>query len=287
MFHERFPAARDRNKKIASGDTTRQIAMSSILNQVQVNIPFTMLVDTYLERFLTERINPEIGVVADALDRFTPLDVKRVADQLHAQNLRITLHGPFQDLSPGSPDPAVRRVTRERLQQFLRWIPYFKPVTVVCHAGYDHRRYGYAAAQWRQRAIQTWSWFGLQVQEAGAQLVLENVYETGPEEMRDLLQALHSVGVGFCFDTGHQAAFSRASIARWLDVLGPFVREIHLHDNTGQDDHLGLGQGRIDFRPLFDFLKARQASRPIITLEPHQASQLEVSTAYLEQHWPW
>ena len=36
--------------------------MQDILRQVQVNIPFTMLYDDYLDRFLEFGLNPEIGI---------------------------------------------------------------------------------------------------------------------------------------------------------------------------------------------------------------------------------
>ena len=42
----------------------------ALLRQVQVNIPFAMLYDTYLDRFLGYELNPEIGIDAEALERF-------------------------------------------------------------------------------------------------------------------------------------------------------------------------------------------------------------------------
>ena len=88
------------------------------------------------------------------------------------------------DLSPGSSDPEVRKVTRHRLQQTLDLVPLFNPLSVVCHAGYDAKRYGYNREKWVQVAMETWSWFAGELQALGSHLMLENVYEHHPREIR-------------------------------------------------------------------------------------------------------
>jgi hypothetical protein len=49
---------------------------SHIIKSVQVNIPFTMLVDDYLERFLEYRLNPEISL--EYLENNWPFTANRV-----------------------------------------------------------------------------------------------------------------------------------------------------------------------------------------------------------------
>ena len=78
--------------------------MKAIKPKVQISIPFNMLHDTYLDRFLAEGLNPEIAIEAASLDRFKRSDFVRVADEFHNRSLRITLHGPFMDLAAGSAD---------------------------------------------------------------------------------------------------------------------------------------------------------------------------------------
>ncbi|MBN2126446.1 MAG: sugar phosphate isomerase/epimerase, partial [Deltaproteobacteria bacterium] len=105
--------------------------MNAIIKAIQINIPFHMLREGYLPRFVELGINPEIGFDADALDRFTPTDFEPVAQRLRAAELSVTLHGPFIDLSPGSPDPAIGRVTRHRFEQVLGAVAFFRPRSVV------------------------------------------------------------------------------------------------------------------------------------------------------------
>jgi sugar phosphate isomerase/epimerase len=254
---------------------------------VQVNIPFAMLIRTYLPLVLEHRVNPEIGLDAAALDGFAPADFESVAARLREQRLGVTFHAPFIDLSPGSPDPEIRAVARRRFEQALRLMPLFRPKTVVCHTGFAQDRYGDIREAWIEKSLEMWRWMAQRVSAQGGRLMLENVYEHGPEELLCLLEQLAADGVGFCLDVGHQKAFSRASMGQWLETLGPFLAQLHLHDNNGQtDEHLALGRGTIDFATLFDWLSRHRSSPPVVTLEPHEEEQLWPSLEYLDRCWP-
>lgn len=262
--------------------------MNSLLDQIFVNVPFAMLHETYLAKFLREHINPEIGLDAVCLDCYRRSDFVAIANQLRAHGLSSTLHAPFIDLSPGSPDPAICQITRVRFEQVLRLLPIFKPRTVVCHAGYDRRRYYSFKQEWIERSAQVWSWLGSRVNDEGSRLVLENVYEDGPEDLRLLFNQLEGPGVGFCLDTGHQHAFSTTDLEQWVTVLARYLAQVHLHDNSGDwDDHAALGTGTINFSLLFQRLKEIRNTHPVITLEPHREEDLRPTVMALHKLWPW
>jgi sugar phosphate isomerase/epimerase len=263
-------------------------SMRHLLQKIQVNVPFRDLHDQYLSRFIEERINPEIGFDALALENAVHRELTSTALQLHECNLEITLHGPFTDLSPGSPDPAVRAVTRRRFEQLLDMVALFKPRHVVCHGGYDKKRYFYMREAWIQRSLDIWRWMAESVGTLGSRLILENVYEHGPEEMKALIEPLAHLGVGFCLDTGHQAAFGRTPLEVWVASMAPHIAQLHLHDNNGDwDEHLALGQGSIDFDRFFRQLREIREIPPLVSLEPHQERDLWLSLEYLEKIWPW
>jgi len=262
--------------------------MTELLKRVQVNVPFTMLWDRYAERFLSRGLNPEIGIDAAALDRFSAAEFGEMAARIEDHGLTITLHGPFSDLSAGSIDPQIRAVTRHRFEQLLEAARLFSPKTVVCHAGYDWKRYAYLLDEWLQNSLEMWRWLAQHLNLLGCRLMLENVYESGPAELLPLFENLKPHGVGFCLDTGHQAAFGQAPLSEWLDILGRHLGQVHLHDNHGlRDDHLALGKGTIDFCFLFTRLKALTGPPPVITLEPHTKEALDPSLAYLKKIWPY
>lgn len=257
-------------------------------DKVQINIPFTMLCESYLDRFIKYKLNPEIGFDAEALDRYSVSDVVPVANELSAHGLVITLHAPFMDLSPGSPDPQVRAITRRRFEQTLRFIRVLKPISFVCHAGYDELRYGYMRDLWIENSLEMWSWLGRRVRDEGSVLMLENVFEHAPEIMKALFDNLGKEEAGFCLDTGHHAAFAHTPLETWVTSLESRIGQLHLNDNNGKkDEHLAIGEGIIDFQGFLEQIKAVRREPPIITLEPHREEDLWPSFEYLEKVWPW
>ena len=262
--------------------------MRNLIRKIQVNIPFTMLYESYIDIFISNKINPEIGFDAHSLDAYTFDDFKGIAQRVDSAGLRVTLHAPFMDLSAGSSDPEIREITRYRFNQLLSLIPVFRPHSVVFHTGYDQRRYWPIWDTWVENSIETWTMIGETLRQSDTRLMLENVYENAPEEILVFFKKLMPLGVGFCLDTGHHCVFSEYSLATWLNVLGPFIGQLHLHDNSGNnDDHLALGEGKVDFKFLFEFMAKCGITPSVITLEPHREEDLWPSLEYLKRVWPW
>ncbi|MFZ0449375.1 MAG: sugar phosphate isomerase/epimerase family protein [Desulfatiglandaceae bacterium] len=262
--------------------------MNEFKKKVQVNIPFTMLWDTYLLQIVEEGLNPEIGLDATALENFTQNDFRSVAEKLRERGLVVTLHAPFMDLSSGSPDPDVWKLTRRRYEQLAELVPLFRPKTVVCHAGFEARRYGFLGEAWYENSLKMWSWLASRLDDEGSMLMLENVFEEYPEDLNPLFDKLDRKKVGFCLDVGHCSAFSAAPVESWIHCLGPYIGQLHLHDNLGQkDDHLCLGRGSIDFGRVFSLLVKILKGSPVVTLEPHREEDVRPTIAYLAKVWPW
>ncbi len=256
--------------------------LKPIIDKVQVNIPFGMFFDGYLELFESTGINPEICMDGEALDRFTRADFKKIARIFKGNGRTITFHGPFADMVPGSQDPRFLALTRKRLQQTVELIDLFEPLTVVCHPGYDYRRHGYYREAWLATSLETWQVAAEEISRAGSRLMLENVYETDPEQMLPFFSQLDGVDIGFCFDVGHHYAFGNVSLGTWLQTLGPYLGQFHLHDNSGaEDEHRALGQGAIELEPLFDYLRERSSRLPVLTIEPHRDVDLVPNLEYL------
>lgn len=255
---------------------------------VHVNIPFKMLAEDYLEKFEAHRLNPEIGIDAYALDHYSLKDFERILLRLKDYGALITIHGPFMDMSPGSLDPKVLALTRRRFEDMARIAVLFQARAVVCHVGYQWERYGFVRDEWLKRSVETWEWLGELLGKEGVPLNLENVYEQGPQEILELFEALAPMDIGFCLDTGHQSAFGKAGLEEWLECLGPFLKQLHLHDNNGKaDEHLGLGKGKVRFDILVSWLKERCQCPPLVTLEPHREEDVLPSLERLRQIWPW
>jgi sugar phosphate isomerase/epimerase len=255
---------------------------------VHVSIPYVILRDGFVTTVIERGINPEVSFDSEALDSLDIRVLTSMTDAIRQRGLTITLHAPFMDMAPGSPDPLVRAVVRRRLEQMLDVARIAGPISIVCHAAYEERRYRHMRDAWLENSLSLWRWFSSSLAQCGSRLALENVFEGCPEELKDLFSALSEENVGFCLDVGHQSAFSFAPLDRWLDVLGPFIAHLHLHDNMGRaDDHLAIGKGKVDFSLLFSWLKTRCIHRPVVTIEPHVREDVDISLEALERLWPW
>lgn len=248
--------------------------MQEILKKVQVHMPFHLLKDRYLPLVLREGINPEISFSHDALDRFQRADFREIADALRNAGCSVTIHAPFMDLRPGALDPRVRKVTVERLQQVFDLAPYFHPRSIVCHPSFDERYYVSTEEEWLRNSVDTWKRFLRIAEEMDTLIALENIYETDPQPLQRLITALASPCIRFCFDTGHFNAFARTPLEQWMDRMGPFIGQLHIHDNRGiTDEHLPVGEGNFPFPVLMKKILGLER-RPIITIESHSEQHL-------------
>jgi sugar phosphate isomerase/epimerase len=245
-----------------------------IARSVQVCIPWRLLKEKYLPGVLANRINPEIGVSGDVIDTQSRDGFSEIASLLRNEGLTISLHAPFYDLAPGGMDKKILRATRERLQQLFDLVPVFEPISVVCHTGYDRKRYHEVENAWLETSLETWTPIVEHLKGTGTTLMIENVYEKTPRMLIRLFEGLNAEQVGFCFDPGHMHAFSQTEMQGWINELGPRIRELHLHDNDGTEDHhLAIGEGDIDFESLFEYIDENRM-RPIITIEAHKEEWL-------------
>ncbi|MFH1020366.1 MAG: sugar phosphate isomerase/epimerase family protein [Pseudomonadota bacterium] len=253
-----------------------------ITSRCFINYPFRRL-QQELDLVLAHRIQPEIGLEGDTLYTATPTEYREVAKALAGAGLGCTLHAPFFDLAPGGLDEKILAASRNKLSKAFDLIEVFRPAAVVCHLNYEANKHGYKEAAWFDASLTTWRALLAQAGARQVVLMLENTYETGPEQHVKMLTALNSPLARFCLDVGHVSAFAKNSWQEWLSVLAPWLGQLHLHDNHGdRDAHLAPGKGSFDFPGLFSSLK-EQRLQPLVTLEPHTEDDLWESLAALER----
>ncbi|MDP3183162.1 MAG: sugar phosphate isomerase/epimerase family protein [Desulfobaccales bacterium] len=263
------------------------ITIEALVDQVLVNVPFAFLVDRYLPRFLEAGLNPEIGLDAFSLESYPQATFEKIARPFKEAGCLITLHAPFQDLLPGALDEGVRAASLNRLRQAFRLLPVFQPVAIVCHLGYEARHYQWERQEWLARSAPTWKELAQIAADHQVTVMLENVYETEPELVLELINRIKAPNLKACLDVGHLLSFGGGDFPHWLKTLAPVIGHLHLHDNHGDaDDHLALGAGKVPLEYVLNFLAARDL-KPLITLEPHQEGSLNPSLKHLARIWPW
>lgn len=158
----------------------------------------------------------------------------------------ISLHAPFLDLIPASPEPLVVEVARRRLGQALEIASRLGARQVVVHANFNPlvRAPGHTE-RWLERHVAFWEnllagW--------GGQVLFENMWEPEPGLIVRLVEATAHLGTAACLDTGHAHLHSAHSVAQWVEALGPRLAYTHLNDNHRDlDTELPPGLGSIDW----------------------------------------
>ena len=235
----------------------------------------------FLGRILDLGLSPEIAFKGPELDDLAPERLETVARLIGAEGRRPTVHAPFFDLSPGAMEPLVRRISGQRLTQALQAAAHLGAHLMVVHPGYDRWRYPNLAAAWAEQAAATFAPLVAMAERYDCRLALENIYEDTPATLTALVDRLDSPWFGHCFDIGHWRLFGTTAQADWLARIAPRLLHLHLHDNRGvNDDHLPVGEGIIDYAPLFKLLSGL-AEAPSITLEAHDPEDLQLSLANL------
>jgi sugar phosphate isomerase/epimerase len=244
--------------------------------KIQVHVPYPVLLEK-LEDVLEMGINPEVYMDGRFLVEAVPEDLKTIRDEFARRSLRITMHGPYIDMNPGSPDEFQRKRTEERYERVFEVVSDLRPKNVVLHAGYSERRFRGDEGLWLEQSLKTWPRFVKEAERLDTTIAAENIFEKTPDTLKMLVARVDSPNFRVCIDSGHLKIFSKAKMEEWFRELGPFIAEVHIHDNFGKnDDHLPVGEGSIDFESFFRHLKA-YSKDPVYTIEPHGDGMIERS----------
>ncbi len=164
----------------------------------------------------------------------------------------MTLHAPFNELFPCAIDPKARALAAERYRQAAELAREYGAKKLVVHGGYHP--YIYYEQWYVEQSIIFWKEFLRE--DPGVQIVLENVLEPKPQMLLDIARGVEDPRLGLCLDIGHVNTYSQIPVMQWLEILAPYLRHFHVHNNDGSwDTHSPLDQGNI---PVKEFLERAQ-----------------------------
>lgn len=251
-----------------------------------MNLPFARLPYHLIEehRGFVEDKKPglEVYLSSRTLDSAPP---EELASHIQANLSSIpafTIHGPFMDLSPGAVDKGVRESTLERFLAAIKVAGLIRAKCVVFHSGYEKWKYDHSIEPWLGNSLEFWPGVLQEAKKAGVRIAIENIFEEEPGGLKLLMDGLDTSVAGICFDAGHFNLFSRIALKTWMEQLGEYIIELHLHDNKGdRDSHLPPGDGTFDFRELFELLEGRDI---IPTIEANSPDETIISIERLNLH---
>ena len=231
--------------------------------------------------FLTKfALQAEVACHEVALEQ---LDFELLADcaaELQECGLGTTLHAPFTGIDPGSGRRKTIRTSQTNAELTFLLASKLKAQKIIFHPEIPSSSDPRILSKWFTHSLSFWQNLIPAAVGIGATICLENIYDQQPQPLLQLLSALDSPWVGHVFDIGHWNIFAHTELTEWLELLGPFLKHMHLHDNRGlSDDHLPLGQGNAPLGTLFSWLQS-VPNPPSLTLENRHLSDVQNSLAF-------
>ena len=188
-----------------------------------------------------------------------------------------SLHAPYAELFPCAVDPEIREIARKRLRRAGEICAQLGIRRMIAHTGCAPRLF---FSEWYvPHSIEFWRELLRELPE-DIELLLENVLDPDPVELKAILDGVGDPRLGACLDVGHANVYASVSPEVWIEVLGERIHEVHLHNNDGTfDSHAALDAGTIDMRNLLAALR-RYAPNADICIESRDVS---VSLAHLDE----
>jgi len=193
----------------------------------------------------------------------------------------ITMHGPFFDMTPGSPDKQIEAVVERRYKHAIEIAQALNAKIVVFHANFiaslhnEEYRVG-----WQKRNAEFWSPIAEFAAAHDVTLAVENMWEFDPFIITDVLHAVDHPNLRACLDVGHAHLFSKVPFTEWLRVVEPYLVHVHMNNNDGKlDYHRAFPDGVLDYHQILTLLHA--LPNPVsMTLEMDTVDDMRRSLSY-------
>jgi sugar phosphate isomerase/epimerase len=202
------------------------------------------------------------GFRSDVIDGdWKPL-VAKAKSLLEGYTGRMGIHGPFDGLLIASWDAPVREFVRGRYLKALEFAEGLGASHMVMHSPFlyfGHPMVVHTKSQGLNDQIgwahETLNAVIARASEIGCQIVIENIRDTNPLPLLELVKSFNSEFVRMSLDTGHanlMHEIGAPTADQWVLDAGEYLGHVHLQDNDGQlDRHWHPGRGSINWYAVF------------------------------------
>jgi len=209
-----------------------------------------------------------IEILDDGIHELNKNRVALLRETAKSNNIHYSLHAPFADINIASPSKIMLKASMKRLKQSMAYANQLDARIWVFHPG---AKTGigqfYPGADWKQN-IESIQELYESAEEYGVNIVLENLpakyyfFMSKPEEFVRFYKETN-LPIGIVMDLGH--ANLEGHIEGFFNLLADKIIHIHASDNDGSDDqHLGIGYGKIDYTWVAEMLKKTGYDKSVI-----------------------
>ncbi|MGQ9718410.1 MAG: sugar phosphate isomerase/epimerase family protein [Nitrososphaerales archaeon] len=211
--------------------------------------PFEHVVrDVEYEREEDER--PDVWEIVDDAQHPLTHDNLRLVQGLYSQGYSFTIHSPYSGLNIADLDESRRRESLARLKKSIESAARIEAKALVLHPGMKARDQTISQRLNDESIITLYDY----AESFGIVLALENMnpntqyFMIEPSEFEEFFER-NSIRLRMTFDLGHAhiGSLEKDFVSRLSDKF----MIIHAHDNNGaKDEHLGIGDGSIDWESI-------------------------------------
>lgn len=175
-----------------------------------------------------------------------------------------SMHGPFLDLMPASPDREIRRVSQQRYLNALYVARELDLDYIVFHSQINPlitdpkivSLNNFQSKNMWERIVKKSEYDGT--------ILVENLFETDPKMLKKYIEDIDMPNIKVNLDLGH-AKLTEYSIEEWVEVLGEDIEYIHVHTNSGEADTHSIPSEK-EIKDLFEILDKNKIN-PSLSLE--------------------
>lgn len=175
-----------------------------------------------------------------------------------------SLHGPFLDLKPASPDLQIREVSYKRYLNTIYAAEQLNIDYIVFHSQINPSLNEPFIKELNNRqSKELWEKILSDTQYKGI-ILIENIFEESPEMLKEYIETVNMPNVRINLDIGH-AKLGKVDLEYWIRELRDYIEYIHIHSNNGiYDEHVSPSVEEIE--ELY-FLLDKYDIDPILSLE--------------------
>ncbi|MBM7646029.1 sugar phosphate isomerase/epimerase [Scopulibacillus daqui] len=194
------------------------------------------------------------GVEWDEMDS----QIEKMKKVVKNYNIKFMVHPPAWDINLTSENKAIRDTSFEEYKRSILFAHEIEAEHVVIHPGFCFSPI-FDKAIARKRAEEYIGRLCQVAKPLGVKLAIENVGYNGTsifteDEFAAFLDETDDIA-GYLIDTGH-AHLNQWNIPEMIRCTNSRLFGVHIHDNSGdRDDHLPIGEGTLDWRPIFNELE--------------------------------
>jgi len=212
-------------------------------------------------------------------------DYSHWRELLDSYSLEVSIHAPFADLNIASMNEKIREESLAQIKAAMHAGYVLEAKLITIHSGRLSPYSVWFPEKAKELNLASIEELAEHAQEHGLLLCVENMphYEGAMfslvEELKELTRMFSRSELGITLDVGHAATCG--DVVEYIRALSTRLANIHLHDNRGDgDEHLAVGDGKIDFKAVFSNLKNYRGN---YIIECHREEDVFLSRDRLER----